>query len=108
MNTLTEGQHFGDVALTKGSGGIRNATVVCARDTSLARLSRHDYLAIIGKTENRKKKKIVEEIKNYRIFANLRGNQIAKIFLYMERRVYHRRVNVYKEGESYVDEGERN
>ena len=66
-------------------------------------MSRHDYLAIIGKEESRKKKKIVEEIKNYRIFASLRANVIAKIYHYMKRKEYTRGVSIYKEGEVAID-----
>ena len=66
VNTLGPGQNFGDLALQYHQG--RGATIVCAKDTSLASLSRFDFTVIIGKEQRRKMKRIVEELKNYRIF----------------------------------------
>ena len=73
------------------------------KPTSLASLSNSDFTALIGKENRRKFKRIVKELKNYRIFARLRPNTIIKIFHYMNKVDFKRGQTIYKEGESTVD-----
>lgn len=83
VQELEAGADFGALALQYNQP--RSATIVCSERTSLASLSRFDYSLIIGKEQRRKMKRTVDELKDYRIFATLRPNTIAKIFLYMEK-----------------------
>lgn len=48
-------------------------------------------------------KRIVEELKNYRIFAKLRPNTIARIYHYLSKKEFHRGQVIYREGDSNVD-----
>ena len=48
-------------------------------------------------------KRIVEELKNYRIFQSLRPNTIARIYHYLSKREYFRGQKIYIEGESAVE-----
>ncbi len=66
-------------------------------------MTKYDFSIIVGKEQRRKMKKIVQELSNYRILANLRPNVIAKIFHYMKKMEFRRGKVIYKEGESTVD-----
>jgi len=60
-------------------------------------------MQVIGKENRRKLKKIVEQIKNYRILSHLRANTIAKIFQYMKSVSFVRGRVIYREGDRQID-----
>ena len=101
VTTLVTGENFGNLALQYHKP--RAATIICKEKSSFATLSRFDYMQVIGKESRRKMKKIVEQMKNYRILSHLRANTIAKIFQYMKKVQYTRGRTIYKEGDSQVE-----
>ena len=69
----------------------------------MAILSRLDYTVIIGKEQRRKIKRIVDELKNYRIFQKLRPNSIARIYHYLHKQEFYRGQKIYSEGDDAVN-----
>lgn len=59
VSTLSEGDHFGELALTYHKP--RAATIVCKEESDFATLSRFDYMQVIGKENRRRLKRIVDE-----------------------------------------------
>ena len=101
VTKLASGMNFGELALQYNQA--RGATIKTTKKTSLASLANSDFKALIAKENRRKFKRIFAELKNYRIFKNLRPNTIVKIFHYMKKIEFKRGQTIYKEGESKVD-----
>jgi len=91
--SIAAGGSFGERALIKNED--RAATIICSENCSFATLSRMDYNWIIGSAKRRELKSMVEMLKQFRIFENLRNSSLEKIQYLLKKITYHRGHTLY-------------
>ena len=93
---LKAGDSFGELALI--SSELRAGSAVCREHTSLGKLTKTDYLRILGKSQTVKLTKKVDLLQNNPIFARWTKYSLQKFSYFFSEKVFHRKQIVFKSG----------
>lgn len=96
---LGPGKSFGELALMKGGGLFRNASVKCLEVTTVLTITRSDFNKLLGNLEERRLHEKVTFLSNVQGFQSLSKGALNKLSYYFTLKHYRRGEQVYREGQ---------
>jgi CRP-like cAMP-binding protein len=96
---LGPGKSFGELALMKGGGLFRNASVKCLELTTLLTITRDDFNKLLGSLQEKRLHEKITFLSKVEGFKSMSKGALHKLSYYFTLKHYRRGEQVYREGQ---------